>query len=285
MSAARTGGSGRFGRELLVRVASALVLLAVSITLLWLGGWFFTALAVVSAVLILHEWVVMTGPYDRKVVAWASIAFVGVTVALSRHDPLQSLIAMALVAVGIGYVGLTVERRMTWLSAGIVYATLPAVAAVALREAGDGLLTVVFVFVVVWATDTSAYFSGRLIGGPKLAPRFSPKKTWAGAIGGALAAVVAGLVITRAAGLPAGLWIAVISLALSVVSQTGDLAESAMKRHFDIKDSGALIPGHGGIMDRVDGLTAALVFAALLGILHGALLGSSADIASGLLRW
>lgn len=285
MSAARTGGSGRFGRELLVRVASALVLLAVSITLLWLGGWFFTALAVVSAVLILHEWVAMTGPYDRKVVAWASIAFVGVTVALSRHDPLQSLIAMALVAVGIGYIGLTVERRMSWLSAGIVYATLPAVAAVALREAGDGLLAVVFVFVVVWATDTSAYFSGRLIGGPKLAPRFSPKKTWAGAIGGALAAVVAGLVIARAAGLPAGLWIAVISLALSVVSQTGDLAESAMKRHFDIKDSGALIPGHGGIMDRVDGLTAALVFAALLGILHGALLGSSADIASGLLRW
>ena len=141
-------------------------------------------------------------------------------------------------------------------------------------------IAVIFVFLVVWATDTAAYFSGRLIGGPKLAPRFSPKKTWSGAIGGASAAVVVGLMVALVAGIEGKLWAAAIAFALSVVSQFGDLGESALKRRFDVKDSGALIPGHGGIMDRVDGLVAAMVVAVIIGLLRG-----GDDIAAGLLVW
>ncbi|MGX8832508.1 phosphatidate cytidylyltransferase [Brucella abortus] len=134
--------------------------------------------------------------------------------------------------------------------------------------AGDepfGFTTIVFLFAVVWSTDITAYFNGRALGGPKLAPRFSPNKTWSGAIGGAAAAVAGGLLVASLVAAPGGWGVPVLALLLSIVSQIGDLAESWVKRQFGAKDSGRLLPGHGGVLDRVDGLVAAAALLYLFG--------------------
>lgn len=285
---APTPRSGKAGSELALRLLSALVLVAAALGALWAGGWVFAALAAAAAVLILREWMAMSGPFAFRAAPWALMAFLVVTVVMARQDPLQSLGFSALIAAALMLARVS-EPRVAWLSLGILYAGVPAIAAVALRGAetltfaSTGAVAMFFVFAVVWTTDTAAYFSGRLIGGPKLAPRFSPKKTWSGAIGGTLAGVVAGLAVVAGAGIGVGLPLALVAFLLSAVGQVGDLAESAMKRHFGVKDSGTLIPGHGGIMDRVDGLVAALVVAAAIGLGRDWLQGGG--IADGLLIW
>lgn len=285
---APTPRSGKAGSELALRLLSALVLVAAALGALWAGGWVFAALAAAAAVLILREWMAMSGPFAFRAAPWALMVFLVVTVVMARQDPLQSLGFSALIAAALMLARVS-EPRVAWLSLGILYAGVPAIAAVALRGAetltfaSTGAVAMFFVFAVVWTTDTAAYFSGRLIGGPKLAPRFSPKKTWSGAIGGTLAGVVAGLAVVAGAGIGVGLPLALVAFLLSAVGQVGDLAESAMKRHFGVKDSGTLIPGHGGIMDRVDGLVAALVVAAAIGLGRDWLQGGG--IADGLLIW
>lgn len=279
---------GKAGSELASRVLSAVVLAVVTVGALWAGGWVFAALAAVVAVLILREWMAMSGPFAFRAAPWALMAFLAVTVAMAGDEPLESLGFSALVAAALLLARVT-EPRVAWLSLGVLYAGVPAIAAVALRGpdtltfASTGAVAVIFVLAVVWATDTAAYFSGRLIGGPKLAPRFSPKKTWSGAIGGAVAGVVAGCLVAAAAGIGVGAALVLVALLLSIVGQVGDLAESAMKRHFGVKDSGVLIPGHGGIMDRVDGLVAALAVAVVIGLGRDWLAGGG--IAEGLLIW
>ena len=149
---------------------------------------------------------------------------------------------------------------------GVGYAVLPAIALALLRgDTLSGLLAVVFLFAVVWATDILAYFVGRAIGGPKLAPSISPGKTWSGAVGGAVAGVVAGILAAQIAGEPSLVLLGWLALLLSVGSQAGDLFESAFKRRHGAKDSSNLIPGHGGVMDRVDGLVAAALALYLAG--------------------
>lgn len=154
-----------------------------------------------------------------------------------------------------------------WLIAGLAWLAISFLALIALRaDPVAGRSNVIFVLLVVWATDIGAYLVGRTIGGAKLAPRISPGKTWAGAAGGLVAALLVGLLVSgpgafgRAAAVAAG---------LSVIGQAGDLAESALKRHFGVKDSGNLIPGHGGLLDRLDAALAAIPAAALLAILIG----------------
>jgi phosphatidate cytidylyltransferase len=142
-------------------------------------------------------------------------------------------------------------------------------------------LAILFLFSVVWATDILAYFVGRAIGGPKLAASISPNKTWSGAVGGTIAAVVAGLVIISAFGGTATVALGLIALVLSIVSQGGDLFESRLKRVCDVKDSSALIPGHGGVMDRLDGFIVAAAAAVLIGVVRA---GESAP-AHGLIAW
>ncbi|WP_370675259.1 phosphatidate cytidylyltransferase [Pleomorphomonas sp. PLEO] len=285
---APTPAPGKAGSELILRVLSAIVLAALTVGTLWAGGWVFAALSAVAAVLILREWMAMSGPFAFRAAPWALMAFLAVTVMMAREQPLQSLAFSALVAAALMLARVT-EPRVAWLSLGVLYAGVPAIAVVALRGAdtqtfaSTGAVAVIFVLAVVWATDTAAYFSGRLIGGPKLAPRFSPKKTWSGAIGGAVAGVIAGSLVVVAANIGFSVPVALVALLLSVVGQAGDLAESAMKRHFGVKDSGVLIPGHGGIMDRVDGLVAALAVAAAIGLGRDWLAG--VGIAGGLLIW
>jgi phosphatidate cytidylyltransferase len=153
-----------------------------------------------------------------------------------------------------------------WPAFGLIYSGFPSIALTLLRgDTGDGFAAILFLFAVVWATDIFAYFNGRALGGPKLAPRFSPNKTWSGAIGGAAAGVAAGVAcaafITPAGGVP----IPLVALLLSVIAQVGDLGESWVKRKFHVKDSSQLIPGHGGVMDRVDGLVAAAALLYVIG--------------------
>ncbi len=149
-----------------------------------------------------------------------------------------------------------------------------------LRLTPGGLPAVLVVLAIVWATDTGAFFAGRAIGGAKLAPLVSPNKTWAGAIGGLIVGVAAGLIVAVLADVPLTAPLVVIAALLSVASQGGDLFESWVKRMFGAKDSGTIIPGHGGLMDRVDGLAIAGGVAAIIGWLH-----AGANVSVGLLQW
>ena len=146
---------------------------------------------------------------------------------------------------------------MRWIGLGALYCTIPVIAFPLIRDVGGfGLL--MFLFVVVWGTDIAAYFVGKQFGGAKLMPSISPKKTWSGAIGGFICAIIAALIMSSF--LPGSAFVLALSAAvLSIVSQVGDLFESGLKRHFDVKDSSQLIPGHGGFLDRLDGLVAAAV--------------------------
>ena len=145
-------------------------------------------------------------------------------------------------------------QRTLWLVAGFPYIVLPSAALVWLRaDPTLGRETVFWLFALVWAADTGAYVCGRLIGGPRLAPRISPAKTWAGLLGAIVSAAIAGAVTATIIGYDGALPLAAVSAALGAVAQAGDLAESWVKRQFRVKDTGTLIPGHGGLMDRVDG--------------------------------
>ncbi|TMJ04621.1 MAG: phosphatidate cytidylyltransferase [Alphaproteobacteria bacterium] len=169
-----------------------------------------------------------------------------------------------------------------WLAAGLGYAGVLLFAPLLLRrDPALGLTAMLFVFAIVWVTDIAAYFAGRAIGGPKLWPAVSPKKTWSGAVGGTLGGVAAGLLVAKLAGLVVAPMLVLVALGLAIVAQGGDLLESAIKRHFGAKDSSRLIPGHGGLMDRLDGFLTAAAAAVMVGLVRGGLEGT----ARGLLVW
>ena len=169
-----------------------------------------------------------------------------------------------------------------WGAAGVVYAGIALIPAAALRgDPQSGFAALLFLFAIVWATDVLAYLTGRAMGGPLLWPELSPKKTWAGAIGGLIGGVAAGTLVAYASAGTGPVVAGVLALALSIAAQGGDLFESAVKRRFGAKDAGSLIPGHGGAMDRLDGFVVAALLAFLIGSLHQ----STAAAAQGLLVW
>ncbi len=269
----------RVSSDLRHRTLSALVLVPLVLGLTVFGGWPFAALWVLAGLAILYEWSAMARLGKRTL--WLTLGAVAVVVGAgmlvfgSRSSALGTVLGCAAVA------ALLVPRQSVWSLSGVLVAAAAALPIIALRGEGPlGLLAVLFIYAVVWATDIFAYFVGRALGGPKLWPRVSPNKTWSGAIGGAVAGVVAGVVVVAVGGV-ADLWPAgVIALALSAVSQAGDLAESAVKRRCGVKDASRLIPGHGGILDRLDGFAAAALAALLLAELHGGM-----DPAAALLLW
>ena len=172
-------------------------------------------------------------------------------------------------------------RRGPWFVAGGVYAIIALLGPLMLRaDPLYGFRAVLFLFMIVWVTDIMGYVVGRTVGGARLWPTISPNKTWAGAIGGVAGTLVVGLVFALVEGL-ALVPIAILAMILSIVAQAGDLFESAIKRRFGAKDTSHLIPGHGGLMDRLDGFIAAALIAAMIGITRA---GSSAA-ARGLLVW
>lgn len=271
----------------LARVASALVLAPLAIIVVLLGGWPFVLFWCLAAMIVYWEWTaeIVRAPRSAEVAGVGVLAVAGLLGASGFPS-----MALLVIAVGAGAVAALGGTRRLWCGAGLLYAGLVLAGPMLLRRdlhADFGVLALFYLFAVVWATDILALFAGRRIGGPKLAPSISPKKTWSGAIAGALGGVAAGAAVAAVGSnllnLPKTNILAATGLALllSVVAQGGDLFESAVKRRFGVKDSGRIIPGHGGLMDRLDGFLAAAGAAALLGVARGGLDGA----ASGLLAW
>lgn len=250
------------GSELGLRIASSLVLGLVALGATWAGGWAFGLLWLVAGIALAAEWTAMADTRPRAILI--GIATFGLAaLLLAREGGGTALLAVSVACLAATLVVGRSSRDRSWAASGFVCAAVVTLVPVLVRDRPDlGAWGIGWMFAVVWTTDIAAFFVGRALGGPKLMPRVSPKKTWSGFVGGLVGGTAAGATVAylaRRSGLvlPAGLIVLAVAAALaSVVSQAGDLAESAMKRFFGVKDSGRLIPGHGGVMDRLDGFAA-----------------------------
>ncbi|TPL88071.1 phosphatidate cytidylyltransferase [Mesorhizobium sp. B2-3-14] len=253
--------------NLQLRVISAVVLAIVALGLTWLGSLPFRLLCAIMAAMIFYEWTRMSRPAAADGLGFLPealmVLFVG---ALIAGLPARWLLPLVVILVATAAITAGVRKIGQWDASGLAYACMSGLSLALLRD-GDhsGLIAILFLFAVVWATDIFAYFVGRAVGGPKLAPSISPGKTRSGALGGAVGGVVAGLLLAAFAGAGNLALLGVVALVLSIVAQAGDLFESWVKRRHGRKDSGVLIPGHGGIMDRVDGLVAAALALYVIG--------------------
>jgi phosphatidate cytidylyltransferase len=274
-SRSRESGS----RNLLMRVVAAAVLVPLAVGIAYAGGWLWTALVTLAAIGLFVEWLAVVGLSGTMRVAAPGVAALGVAglcFAFGRVD-----VALLVLVVGLAAVAALAPERRGWAAAGFLYAAAAEIGSVLVRvDPVKGFAALMFVLLIVWVTDSGGYFAGRNIGGPKLWPRVSPKKTWAGAAG-ALAASLAVAFGFAAFELGRTGPLLMLGAVLSIVSQLGDLLESAVKRRFGVKDSGHIIPGHGGLMDRLDGFVAAVVVAALFGFLRGGADG----VGRGLMVW
>lgn len=264
------------------RVASAIVLIAVTLVALYFGSYFFAALVGAVIAGCYREWERMVTLRPLTPVGGVLIGLVALSALIyPLFGPLATL-AVTLVAAVIGLVG--GERPAGyWRAGGLVFFGLVIVAILGMRGTGiEGVFVGLFLGAVIWSTDTFAFFTGRQIGGEKLAPDISPGKTWSGAIGGFAFGTLAGLVTWLIIAPASPWWIGLLLAAtISVLGQVGDLGESFIKRRFRIKDSGDIIPGHGGLMDRLDSLTFGVLFVFAVGFLRGGIDG----VASGFLNW
>lgn len=251
-------------RNLMLRVISSAVLAPFAIGIAYLGGWAFAIFWTVAAAAVWWEWTKLVHPDGHLGVLVTGLCALVIQALLLLID--RADVAVMIAALGALAAAIISPRNAIWTAAGVFYASILIIAPIMIRgEDRIGFFAIAFVFAVVWATDIVAYFTGRAIGGPKLAPSISPNKTWSGAIGGTVAAIAAGAAVAAPSNIRAFLLVALIAVALSAMSQAGDLFESRMKRHFNVKDSGALIPGHGGMMDRLDGFVAAALAALAIG--------------------
>ena len=232
------------------------------IGLLWLGGYWFAGLVGLAAALMVLEWETLTQETGLDVRIWARGMAVMLIVVVFAAVSLPPVFWCGLLAVAVIFAllsGVIVDSAMLWRGLGLLWFGLPSIALVWLRDQpGAGLIGVFWLLACVWACDTGAYFAGKAIGGAKLAPAISPSKTWSGLLGGMLAAACVSTIFSFYSYTGETWLLAVTGAVLAALSQLGDLAESAVKRHFDVKDSGQLIPGHGGLLDRVDGMLFAI---------------------------
>lgn len=259
-------------RNLMLRVLSALVLAPLAIGAAWRGGLPFAAFWTIAALAVWWEWLGLIGLRRHPKTLFAGFAALLAMALLATTGYFdRALVIMLLVPIGIAA---AIREKAGWIAGGFFYAGSLLLAPVILRNDPQyGFVAILFLFAVVWSSDIGGYFGGRLIGGAKLAPSISPKKTRSGAIAGTATAMIAALAIVYGmeGQLPLYGFVmtAVTALLLSVASQAGDLFESAIKRHFGAKDASNLIPGHGGVMDRLDGFIFASFVAACLGALRG----------------
>ena len=264
------------------RIASAVVLAAAAVGAVVYGGVPFVLFWLAAALAILWEWQRLIG--GPQAMARLLVGGAALTLAAAFAAELGGDVGLLVIAVGAGVVAWLAGEGLRWqAAAGVVYAGAMLVAVLALRVGYPyGLLSIAWLFAVVWGTDVMAYFGGRLIGGPKFWPRVSPSKTWSGTLSGVVSGALLGLALAKYASPTPVSWLPVLALGLvtAMVSQAGDFLESALKRRYGVKDSSNLIPGHGGVMDRLDGFITASAFAALVGAARGL-----PTVSAGLFHW
>ncbi len=267
--------------DLGVRAASGFTLIFVAMASTLVGGTLFLCVWLLAASAVLFEWQRLVG--GAALPARFAVGIVGL-VAIGLFARIGDLTSVPLLLVLVAVLAACAGRaRRVWASSGMAYAGLFVLAIVSLRFSHpDGARALIWLFALVWATDVFAYLGGRLLGGPKLWPRISPSKTWSGTMTGLVAAAFIGSFAALrdrfAMDLVAPML--VLTLVTAIVSQVGDAFESAIKRHFGVKDTSRLIPGHGGVMDRLDGFIAAAIFAYLFGLTRGL-----DSVAHGLFAW
>lgn len=259
------------------RIISAVILGSIVFGAIILGGWLLSALIAVMAVLAYREYLPLVQKTWHKSLEY--IAYISLSAGCILGGVTD--VTLGLVPVLVGFVVLVilshllpkqdgVPRNAVRLYAGLFYVAVPALSILWLRQIGGMLIPSMPWFLLlmpilgVWATDTGAYFSGRKFGGPKIAPKISPNKTWAGLIGGMIAAALVVGFMAIYAGLGYAALYFLVGAVLAVIAQIGDFFESHLKRKAGVKDSGSIIPGHGGILDRIDGILTALPFFAAL---------------------
>lgn len=248
--------------NLRMRMIASVVMIAVASTALLFGDIAFWLLAVVISLFMMAEWsdLQKATPREKRLAQYSLSVPLAVmapaTLVLEVHD----FFALGLLVGAAFFVAIVTRRRS--LGQGVIYCGLPVLALIFLRRQDEGLLWAFWALSLVWATDIGAFFAGRSIGGPKLAPKLSPNKTWAGLIGGIVAASLLAIVLHVQYGLPWRMTLATPFLA--VLAQGGDLYESWLKRRAGVKDSGNILPGHGGLLDRLDGVVPVAPVAALL---------------------
>jgi len=257
--------------DLLPRLLSALALMVLALGSVWLGGKAFVVIWLAATLALLWEWQEMTGGPNKAV--RHALGFAGLVVIaglLWFGHPVWTLVIIVLTAAGLAVAAGAsgAGTGATWAASGFLYAGGFFAALCLLAADATGGVTVLWLFAVVWGTDVFAYFGGRLLGGPKIWPRLSPKKTWSGTVIGIAtgAALGTALALSLKPGPVSFLHILAVSLAVAATSQGGDVFESWMKRRFGVKDSSRLIPGHGGFMDRLDGFVTAVFLAFILGL-------------------
>jgi len=262
------------------RLISAAVLAPVVLAAAYVGGHPFSVLVAAAVGVLAWEWCgICVGRNHLVLVGLLGAVLLAAVAAVEFGRPAVSLGVLVLgffIMLGAGRLaarGTRAEAQQPrpgramgwWLGLGVLYVGLPFSALVALRADPDlGRDVILWLFLVVWSTDTGAYLFGRLIGGAKLAPNISPNKTWAGFWGGLICAAIVGTAMAVLANKPNIAIITVISIVASVAAQLGDLSESWFKRRFSVKNASNVLPGHGGILDRVDGLVAATIVTALI---------------------
>jgi phosphatidate cytidylyltransferase len=267
--------------NLTLRIASAVVLMPIAFGTAYYGDWPFALFWAIAAIAVLWEWVTLiAGPGQRVLFLTCGSALAIAAVLVWNDRPITALLLVALGALVAAV--LAPRQQRAWLGTGVCYAGALLLSAILLRG-GEwlGFVALVLLFAIVWTTDIFGYFAGRTFGGPKLMPSVSPKKTWSGAIAGVAGAMIVAVLVATAFGGLNRIAFACLALLLSVLSQAGDLLESSIKRRFGAKDASGLIPGHGGVMDRLDGFWAAALAACVIGVLRGGF----ADAAGGLLTW
>ena len=247
----------RLGSDFALRLASGVAMGAVAGACILAGPLSFAVLVVVVTLVLSWEWGRLVHGREADLVIAVHVGAAGVAAVLAA----AGFVGLGLLTLAIGAILallLSLGANSLFSGFGVFYAGLPAVALIWLRSDSDlGLTAVTFLILTVVISDTAGFLAGRLLGGPKLWPRVSPNKTWAGVVGALAASSIAGALFSLAVAHGSAMRLAIAGALLSIVAQAGDLVESAIKRRFGAKDASSLIPGHGGVMDRVDGLVAA----------------------------
>jgi len=255
-----------------LRIVSALVLAPLPVAAIWFGWPWLPLLTGLAAAVMAWEWgrLCRRGHFGQTGIMLVAVVLAAVAAAALASTGLAlgtTLLGAGLVLWAARY---TRDVEPHWTAFGVLWVALPCICLLWLaRDGPTGRATLLWLLAVVWATDIGAYAVGRTFGGPRLAPRWSPRKTWAGLAGGTVCAALTGWATAIWLGISPGLPLAVVSAGLAIVGQFGDLAESVAKRRFGVKDSSGLIPGHGGLLDRLDGLLAVVPVAALLTVIGG----------------